>query len=92
MSLWPLYTFDGADCSASEAFTSIDPSTRSRVNPKGTVPKKVKDAIKHEIETYRYALCLELAAPNATLLVGLEIVSGISDKAISTVVDKCKHS
>ena len=58
-------------------------------SPKRHVPKAIRDAMKQEMERYRYEFCMQSPQPNATLIVGLELSTGLSDRLITNIVKQC---
>ena len=75
---------DSVDLSEFAETESLSPPS-----PKHLVPKAVRDAIKHDIEKYRYNFCLQSPEPNAALIVGLELSTGLSDRLITNIAKQC---
>ncbi len=75
-----------------EEFAEIDslgsPSSKRPRLHKSTVTQATNDSMKRAIESYRYELCQQAPDPNAALLVGLELSTGISDKLVTKIVQQ----
>ena len=81
-SLW-LESVDLSELAETESLSPPSPS------PKWHVPKAIQDAMKQEMERYRYEFCMQSPQPNATLIVGLELSTGLSDRLITNIVKQC---
>ncbi len=55
-------------------------------NPKQVLPKAIRDVIRQDLERFRYELCLQSPEPNAALIIGLELSTGLSDRLITHIV------
>jgi len=51
------------------------------------LPRAQQDALKKELEAYRYRLCESTDTPGASLMVGLDIATGLSNALINTIVE-----
>ena len=71
------------------ALPEFEDELLSMPSPQEQIPQIVKDAIRHDIERYRYDICQQLPEPNASLLVGLELCTGLTDKLITNIIDQC---
>ncbi len=60
-------------------------------NARRLVPKAVQEVIKQDIERYRYDFVHQSPEPNAALMVGLELSTGLLDRLITKVVKQCKE-
>lgn len=78
--------FDMAEFADTDCF--VPPSPKQPRVERSRVPRVIKDSIKQSIEMYRYELCQQTSDPNAALLVGLELSTGLSDKLITKVVQQ----
>ena len=59
-------------------------------SPKRRVSKAIRDAMKQEMERYRYEFCIQSPHPNAALIIGLELSTGLSDRLITNIVKQCQ--
>ena len=45
--------------------------------------------MKQEMERHRYEFCMQSPHPNAALIIGLELSTGLSDRLVTNVVKQC---
>ena len=53
------------------------------------LPTSVKDKIICDLKSYRYKVCEKVAKPTVTLLIGMELSTGLSDKMIENIAFQC---
>ena len=84
MSVWPMYKHDRIEsvdlCELAETEPPSPPS------PKRRVSKAIRDAMKQEMERYHYEFCIQSPPPNAALIIGLELSTGLLR---SNIVKQC---
>ena len=51
------------------------------------LPRAKYDALKKELEEYRLRLCLSADIPGASLMVGLDIATGLSDALVRQILE-----
>ena len=52
-----------------------------------SLPQAQQDALKKELEAYRYRLCESTDTPGASLMVGLDIATGLSNALINMIAE-----